>query len=101
MKVFFISLPRGQKSQWLKIFLEALQDTYLGCLDIMSTHASSTYDYDPNVNTSEFNNPKTFRPCDIKSQKWTDCLSNQNCDTKTPKKVGRSVTAEHYDPVVF
>jgi hypothetical protein len=44
----------------------------LGCLDVTSTHASTTYDSDPNVKTTEFNDPKTFRPRDIKSQKWTD-----------------------------
>ncbi len=39
------------------------------CFDVTSTHASTTYDSDPNVKTSEFNDPKTFRPLDIKSQK--------------------------------
>jgi hypothetical protein len=49
---------------------------FLGCLDVTSTHGLTTYDSDPNVRTSEFNDPKTFRPRDIKSQKWTDCPSN-------------------------
>jgi hypothetical protein len=63
----------------------------------MSTHVSTTYDHDPNVTSSEFNDPKTFRPSNIKSRKWTDCPSN----TLRPQKVGRSVTVEHYDPLVF
>jgi hypothetical protein len=40
---------------------------YLRCLDVTSAHASSTGDYDPNGTTSEWNNPKTFRPCDTTS----------------------------------
>ncbi len=31
-----------------------------GCLDVTSTHGSTTYNSDPNVRTSEFNDPKTF-----------------------------------------
>ncbi len=71
-------------------------------LDCTSTHVSTTYDYDPKVTTSECNDPKTFRPRDPKSQKWTDYPSNENCDTAT-QKVGSSVTDEHYeyDPLVF
>ncbi len=38
----------------------------LGCLDVTSIHASTTYDSDPNVKTTEFNDPKTVRPRDIK-----------------------------------
>jgi hypothetical protein len=37
------------------------------CLDVTSTHALSTGDYDPNGTTSECNDPKTFRPHDITS----------------------------------
>ncbi len=37
------------------------------CLDVTSTHTSSTGDYDPNGMTSECNNPKTFRPRDTTS----------------------------------
>ncbi len=78
--------PGGRNSSPTLIFWLGwtLQWTYW-CLDVTSTHASTTYDSDPNVKTTEFNDPKTFRPRDIKSQKWTDCLSNQNCDTTTPK----------------
>ncbi len=37
------------------------------CLDVTSTHASSTGDYDPNVTSSECNDPKFFRPRDTMS----------------------------------
>jgi hypothetical protein len=48
-------------------------------------HVLTTYNYDQNVTTSEYNDPKTFRPRDTWSQKRTDCQSNQNFDTATPK----------------
>ncbi len=72
----------------------------LECLDVTPTQVSTTYDCDPNVMTSEFNDPKTFRPSDIKSQNWADCPSNQNCDTTTTKsRCGGTV--EHYNPLEF
>ncbi len=37
------------------------------CLDVTSTHASSTGDYDPNVTPSECYAPKFFRPRDTTS----------------------------------
>jgi hypothetical protein len=57
----------------------------------------------PNVVTTEGSDPKTFRPCSTKTQKWTGpkvvCLPE--IVTLRPQKVGHSVTVEHSIPLVF
>ncbi len=64
---------------------------YTGFIHIMSTHVQTTDNYDPIVTTSEGFNPTTFQPCDIQTQKWTDCPFTQYYDTTCPKKqVGAS-----------
>jgi hypothetical protein len=62
----------------------------LGCLDVTYTHFWTTYNYDPNVATSERYDLKVdrlFRPPEIV--------------TLRPQKEGRSARVDYYVPLVF
>ncbi len=58
-----------------------------GCFDVSSTHGSTTYDSNPNVLTLSPKSGRIVHPTKIV--------------TLRPQKVGRSVTVEHYHPLVF
>ncbi len=66
----------------------------------MSTHDSTTYYCDPYVANSEGSNPKTFRPCDTKTQnEWI--VRPPEIVTLQPQKVDHDVIVEHCILLVF
>jgi hypothetical protein len=71
-----------------------------GCLDVTYTHVSATNDYSPNVMTSEFNNQKRYNYRTLSPRSGRIVCPNK-IETPRPQKVGRSVTVEHYDTLVF
>ncbi len=72
----------------------------LRCLDVTSTYVSTTYDYDPNITTANLMTQKCSGHVTL-SPKSGRIVCPTKIVTLRPQKVGRSVTVEHYDPLVF